>query len=230
LGKVPQPQDKAVQNIHEADAQLISNRAPHFFEMVTFKIIKNCRETAIPVHKAVACSCSPVFNAAFSGEFIEGQVGIYTIEDTELTVFKVLTEYMYNRDIPAPSSTNDKVVDHQLMSEETMALLKLWVLADRYFITHLQNLVMAALMAIFRKYEMMYKEWLDYVYAATSEGSALRRLFIKAGLLIGAESMERNPEEWFPAGYLMALMREILRHTEGRIRGIDFSDCMVPEI
>jgi hypothetical protein len=124
--------------------------------MVSFSITHNGEEKNIPVHKVAACSCSPVFDAAFNGKFIEGETQTYILEDTTLEVFTLLAEYMYNRDVSVQQLQDDHGLDEKHAIEETTSLLKLWVLADRFCIPQLQNLVIKNLQKIIRKNKSLY--------------------------------------------------------------------------
>lgn len=200
--------------------------------MVSFSITHNGEAKNIPVHKAAACSCSPVFDAAFNSEFIEGETQTYILEDTTLDVFTLLTEYMYNRTVSVQQLMNDYIPDEKRVleeSQETLNLLKLWVLADRFCMPRLQNLVISKIAKVISKSGKLSKLWLDYVYAETPYGSPLRTLFSKIGMTLSSAFIEMAAE-WFPPGYLVAVTKELLgRSTFNFQRDIDKSELLVPE-
>lgn len=65
--------------------------------MVTFFIGEDRKKFL--VHKDKACRHSEVFRAAFNSTFIEGETGIYTLEDIDVETFELFTEYLYSRKI-----------------------------------------------------------------------------------------------------------------------------------
>jgi hypothetical protein len=57
--------------------------------------IRCLRPEIIFVHKEFACFASPVFDAAFNSNFIEGQTQTYKLDDTTSRAFRLLTQWLY---------------------------------------------------------------------------------------------------------------------------------------
>jgi hypothetical protein len=133
------------------DIRLTYHRDPG--ALVTFLIGK---ESDPPkknfVHKEFACHASPIFEAAFNSNFIEGQTQIYKLGDTTPRAFQLLTQWMYfqtcnisqlgngtGRQGPDLSYPKQKTSEDL---EEDKALFELWVLADKLRMPRLQNLAL----------------------------------------------------------------------------------------
>jgi hypothetical protein len=127
-------------------------------ELVTFHIGKGLLKKTFVVHKEVACLYSPVLKAAFNSQFIEGQTQTYTIDDTTKEVFQLLVQWFYGQKFE-PFATKAEIdsvsylsrglhwgnpVEINLHSRSVQyqtSLIGLWILADKFCIPAIQNLV-----------------------------------------------------------------------------------------
>jgi len=86
-------------------------------------------------HKNFVTHHSPVFEAAFSKCFIEGQTKAYTLNETEPRTFEIFLKWVYGQDIiPSPPWEH--------ISIDPMAYCRLWILAGEYQVPRLQNEIM----------------------------------------------------------------------------------------
>ncbi|TVY32908.1 hypothetical protein LOCC1_G007719 [Lachnellula occidentalis] len=126
------------------------------------------------VHKEIACYHSPVLNAAFNSDFIEGQTQTYTLDDISEGAFKLLVQWLYSQKLvlPRPPMANELCI---LYTD----LVMLWVLADKLDIPSLQNLVLEKIEQISDESVSIPYESFDYIYRNTSKGSQLRRFLVE---------------------------------------------------
>lgn len=94
-----------------------------------------CEAECFYVHKNFITHYSPYFNAAFNGNFAEGQSQKLDLEDTEPHVFGTFVNWLYSQDI---ENAEGEVPDDS-------TLVNLWLLADKCLVPRLQNQVMRAL-------------------------------------------------------------------------------------
>ncbi|CZT50076.1 uncharacterized protein RSE6_11000 [Rhynchosporium secalis] len=67
--------------------------------MVTFRVgAESIKETFL-IHKIFACAHSPLFNAAFESELIEGSTQNMQLEDIDPHVFGLLVDWLHNKEI-----------------------------------------------------------------------------------------------------------------------------------
>lgn len=81
---------------------------------------------------------SPFFDAAFSSNMQEGLTQRMTLEDVELEVFGLLAHWIYFQKL---ESNEDMMLDQ-------ITLGKLWIVAQRFLMPRLQNMVMDQLFKI----------------------------------------------------------------------------------
>ncbi|KAK0126627.1 hypothetical protein ONS95_008213 [Cadophora gregata] len=60
--------------------------------------------TKFVVHKYFACHYSPVFDAAFNGNFLEGQTQEYKIQDVDEETVRLLVHWLYTQTLDTMSS------------------------------------------------------------------------------------------------------------------------------
>lgn len=102
------------------------------------------------LHKEFVVCCSPILKAAFASGLVESQTQIYILEDVEPDTFRLLAEWLYVQKI-GPLQDEDGIdsglASLGLLSIRTRMrlsrrLCELWILADKFQIPQLQNLVM----------------------------------------------------------------------------------------
>lgn len=112
------------------------------------------------IHKEVACYYSPVFNAAFNNDLVEGQSFEYRIDDTTGEVFEILITWLYSQTfyIPEAKSTTEKTLD--IMTDLVSPTSTLIILFTQNFTsTSLISLPSAILHALFREFELILVSW-----------------------------------------------------------------------
>jgi hypothetical protein len=107
--------------------------------LVTFLAGGGEEPTKFMVHKEAACKRSPVFAAAFNSMFMESQTQTYQLEDTAVLVFQLLVQWIYYGDLNLPTLTPGSADFED--SDESLCLVKLWMLADRLAMPELQRKV-----------------------------------------------------------------------------------------
>lgn len=144
------------------------------------------------VHKEYACYASPVFDAAFNSNFIEGQTQTYKLDDTTPRAFRLLTQWIYLQKLTISQLQGGvenwkqeefSKDERRAIVQEFMALVELWVLADKLRIPHLQNLVIDTIHAIEEKTLFAPSPLsLQYIYDNTAPGSQLRRFAVEVSI------------------------------------------------
>lgn len=121
------------------------------------------------VYKNFACYWSPVFDAAFNGNFKEGESQTYDLPDVRIEVFELFLQWIYqpasarqkNFAINAPELMREprKDVVSPSKREEFLAivslLIDLWAFGDRFLMPPLQNDCLYSLEYIQSAYEMV---------------------------------------------------------------------------
>lgn len=156
-----------------------SNRSPE--AIVTFLIGPGDSPKKLIVHKEHACYHSPVLDAAFNGDFIEGQTQTYRIEDTSPGAFRIFVQWLYRQELDLFQLRGSPVEldgDSDDCFTEDMALAELWVLADKMAVPALQNLVVSKIIAIREKTNAVAVTTLHYISRRTAIHSPLRSLMV----------------------------------------------------
>jgi hypothetical protein len=83
------------------------------------------------IHKDFICYYSPFFDAAFNGNFKEGQTQTMEFDDVDVTAFGILSGWLYTQNISDSGEWPDLTT-----------LGRLWILGDRFLIPKLQNMAM----------------------------------------------------------------------------------------
>ncbi|KAH8774805.1 hypothetical protein BGZ57DRAFT_373241 [Hyaloscypha finlandica] len=121
------------------------------------------------VHQNFICYYSPFFDAAFNGNFTEGNTRSMKLEDTSTEAFGIFVNWLYTGDIE-----NNK---RDLPSCE--ALIHLWLLADLVLVPRLQNEAMWKLEEARLLRKRLPSSVLARAYEHTSKGSPLRRYIVR---------------------------------------------------
>lgn len=156
-----------------------SNRSPE--AIVTFLIGPGDSPKKFIVHKEHTCYHSPVLDAAFNGDFIEGQTQTYRVEDTSTGAFRLFVQWLYRQELDlfqlrgSPVELDGNSDD---CFTEDMALAELWVRADKMAVPALQNLVVSEIIAIREKTNAVAVTTLHYIYRRTAIDSPLRSLMV----------------------------------------------------
>jgi len=207
-------------------------RTPHFscsifgaesvFSLLTLSLLQ------------VACSHSPVLNAAFNSDFLEGQTQIYRLEDTTPRAVRLLVQWLYCEKLRLLQLEDDwkyQAGDDdncESSKSEDKSLVELWVLADRLIMPCLQNEVLRRINQIREKNRLSPTSCFVYVYNNTASNSPLRRYFVRDVYhRLSAEGVGSEPER-FPHQMLLEVL---ILHAERSNHETQFSirDLFVPE-
>jgi hypothetical protein len=166
-------------NSQEAD--LIS--APD--QMVTFRIGQGDDFQIFLIHKEFACRHSRVFDKAFNSDFIEGRTQTYTLKDVTPEVFRFISQWLYQEKITLavhderePEEPDDHHHHWGKCSAQDLLLVELWILADRFCIESLQNVIIDNMLRIQRECGPMDFPCYLRIYEGTERGSTLRRFAV----------------------------------------------------
>ncbi|ESZ95327.1 hypothetical protein SBOR_4261 [Sclerotinia borealis F-4128] len=155
-------------------------------EMVTFIIGVGEDQENFLIHKQVACQHSEIWDRAFNSSFIEGQTQTYCVEDTNVEVFRLLMQWVYQEkfdhvhsDRGQAGSSECKGETQQECAAEDILLVQLWILADRFLIRKLQNYTMNIMLKSHRGCGAMEDNCYRYLYDNTAKDCVLRTLAVE---------------------------------------------------
>lgn len=129
------------------------------------------------VHLRILCEASPVFNAAFRGEFLEASSLSIDLPEDDPEAFERLVQWLYTKSYDILPSAEEYCDDDKMIF---MRLAKLYVAADKYGIVRLKNDV------VDRWYKTQadriqrrnISKAVDYIYENTTSGSKLREIVV----------------------------------------------------
>jgi hypothetical protein len=177
-------------------------------------------------------NASPILKASLpSLKLLESKQWNWTLRDADPKVFQIVALDMYNQDwgIPDPEpyayidDANDGLIPEvqRMFDDDDLLLVKVWLLAERLVMPHLQNKAMSRLQKRWASYDSkpnssqrertsLYKpssNWIKHVYDHTSSGSLLRNFAGQHGLLfIDPEDFDELGHR-FPKEFLLELAR-----------------------
>jgi hypothetical protein len=156
-------------------------------QQVTFNVGKGEAQEPFVIHKEVACHYSPVLNACFNSEFIEGQKQTYNVDDIDKNAFRLFMQWLYTQNIKLSAHSNifsdfsktrfqPHDCDATTRQSQEFALVQLWVLAEKYMIPTLQNYTIRILYRLGFVCKPLSPEVYLYIYDNTDPQSKLRLL------------------------------------------------------
>ena len=144
--------------------------------MVTFKVGRH--ETAFCVHRSLICGASPVFEAAFMGNF-EERSGVMKLAEDSSNTFEQLVQWLYTKECEITPAEQCKTPE-----DRPLQLVQIYILADKYGISPLNDYIMDLLLKEFdldRRISYLSSRpnvcTLRLTYQNTIPGSCLRKLF-----------------------------------------------------
>lgn len=152
--------------------------------MVTFRIGQGDDFQIFLIHKEFACRHSRVFDKAFNSDFIEGRTQTYTLKDVTPDVFRFISQWLYQEKITLAvhdeRKSNEPANQHHWgkCSAQDLLLVELWILADRFCIERLQNVIIDNMLRIQRKCGPMDFPCYFRIYEGTEQGSPLRQFAV----------------------------------------------------
>ena len=138
-------------------------------DVATVTLVVGETKAAFQVHEANLFEASPFFKAAFTSDFRERSEQTMTLPEDDEVIFELFVNWLYGQryDISSPPA------------DRTMFLepIKLFVLADKYDVRSLKNLVVSQLFfAIKTVAKPPTLDEVSYAYKHTSQKSTLREL------------------------------------------------------
>ncbi|KAH7363908.1 hypothetical protein BKA65DRAFT_489913 [Rhexocercosporidium sp. MPI-PUGE-AT-0058] len=196
--------------------------------LVTFVVGPNSTEFLI--HKEVVCLYSDILRAAFNGNFTEGRTQTYRLEDTSEAAFRLFMQWLYCQKFTVLQTTPDDTnsLDGATEQAEDMALVELWILADKFGMPHLQNAAINSMQAICVDSIGLPVGTFRYLYENTGEDSLLRKYMVKLCVVSGFKGLFRRYSGFFPQEMLVDIAEEFtaeFRDADGA--GIDIEDFYV---
>lgn len=180
--------------------------------MVLFKVREASQVVEFLVHKEVACYHSIVFDGAFNGGFRETETLEYELDDTTPRAFQLLVQWLYSQRLELQQlRPNHKAL--KLSTEdrsENMALVELWVLADRLLVPRLQNHVIEYMYKVFVRTQFIPAQTWKFIFGTdVSVHSPLRQYAIDlAACFVDEETYDELEEsDLLPTGLLVGVAK-----------------------
>lgn len=139
---------------------------------------------AYTVHKEWACNASPILDAAFNSDFLEGQTQTYRLEVAGIdgNVVKLLVSWIYTQTLELKSDEPDSgdsgdvpaLRRPKTLKQEFICLVKLWILADKLLMPRLQNAAMYEIETLRQGGNIFPLSMMKYIYENTANESPLR--------------------------------------------------------
>ena len=133
------------------------------------------------IHRDLLCEASPVFNAAFkgTGSFQESQTQSMDLEEDDVEVFAVITQWMYTKVCNLP----DPCADEENGGSEPyfMRVATVYAAAEKYGIVMLKNALVDSIFSAAQSHPRPRHPTLKvttYIYNTTPLGSPLRKLMV----------------------------------------------------
>lgn len=130
---------------------------------------------------------SPFFKAALGGKFKEAETSVLNMPEEIVEVIHRFRLWLYTS---SPLSMDESVKD-----ADWLLFIRLYIFADKYRISDLQNMVIDILVAKLRATGEWAHVWTRFVYEYTVDSSHLRRLFVDVMAQLGhLEDIFKKPE------------------------------------
>ncbi len=140
-------------------------------DVATVTLVVGETKTAFQVHEADLFEASPFFKAAFTSDFRESSERTMTLPEDDEAIFELFVNWLYRQRYDIPSSPKDP----KRYSEP----IRLFVLADKYDVRSLKNLIVSQLFLAFKAgAETPELNAISYAYKHTSQNSIIRKLLI----------------------------------------------------
>jgi hypothetical protein len=157
--------------------------------------LRPSNEQRFKIHKKLICSHSLFFEAAFTGNFLEGQTQRMTMEDTKPEIFHLLFQWLYSQKIKVQKDSIDLLV-----------LVKLWDLADLCLMPNLQNEVVDLAYRIINRWQQetiwVTTELFNYLYSSETNGdnSLMKLCLIDSFCYFSTEDSLTETMDLLPSG------------------------------
>jgi len=216
------------------NASLISHRTRHS----VVKVVVGTEEDAQTffVHEELVVDRAHFFKSALSGQWLESDDKTVTLSlslslsDDDPEVFYTYLQLPYSGKLPI-KTCNAAVADNDaIMSNDYIALVRLYILADKLQDAKSRNTVMDAILAhIEESGSLPGMPIVRIIFDGTSEGSPLRSLVVDLVADFGCHKLLRSKRGMPPSEFLLQLSRKLLRRSRAGSRG-EYVDAYNPAI
>ena len=136
--------------------------------------------------------------AAFNSNFVEGQTQTYKLDDITNDTFTLFVQWIYKQTLENPTEASE-------ISKHWAALTRLWVLAEKILIPHLQNQVLTNFDEYRKSIHNISTSEIPFIYENTKVGSPLRILIVNHCAWHIQSSVFQNHPAHFPKEMLLDL-------------------------
>ncbi|TVY44557.1 hypothetical protein LOCC1_G003359 [Lachnellula occidentalis] len=150
--------------------------------------------TKFVVHREFICHYSPYFDAAFNGDFIEGQTQTLDLNDFWPTIFELFIDWIYTQNL----------CDLRGKALAVRWMVPLWLAAEMFLVPELQNQTLELMNTeLCRLRKNPATDVIQYLYDNSTEECSLRR-FIVATCHASFGVLEKDTE--YPTEFLIDLI------------------------
>lgn len=161
--------------------------------IVTLTVGRRPETAQFFIHKNLLCAASPVFEAAFNGNFRERNGAIELPGDSPLA-FELLVQWLYSRRITFAS----QVMSHNQQKK----LIGLYCLADKYAVMSLKKNLIGTLYTSVDQPDVRppSRNLVKFAYENTAQGSRMRLLLVSwyAWIVDPEWYSEEGVSDWLP--------------------------------
>lgn len=165
-------------------------------DVATVTLVVGETKTAFHVHEADLFEASPFFEAAFTSDFRESSERIMTLPEDDDSIFELFVDWLYRQRYDIPPTPNESETDY----DRFMQPVKLFVLADKYGVRSLKNLIVSQMFLAFKRDKSSPSlDSMAYVYEHTSQNATIRKLLTDRMALTNdpAWFVEARVQTWF---------------------------------
>lgn len=165
--------------------------------VATVTLVVGETKTAFHVHEADLFEASPFFEAAFTSDFRESSERIMTLPEDDDSIFGVFVDWLYRQRYDIPPTPYGSGTDYDRFIQP----LKLFVLADKYGVRSLRNLIVSQMFLAFKWDKGSPSlDSMAYVYEHTSQNATIRKF------LTNRMALTNNPA-WFVEARIQTWLR-----------------------
>lgn len=146
-------------------------------DVATVTLLVGEGKTAFIVHEADLFEASSFFKAAFTSKFKESSERTMTLPEDDEAIFDIFVEWLYRQRYEIPSLP---VGDPSKASNRLMQPVQLFLLADKYDVPTLKNLILFKMFLACKegKRDSINHETVAYAYKHTTLRSSIRKLLV----------------------------------------------------
>ena len=161
--------------------------------------------------KSVLTHCSPFFDAALNGNYVEARSKAVDLPEDDPIAFEMWATWL----------SSGKCKDSFEYSSYEKAYVRAWILADKLACPAFKDHVMSQFLEWFDDDGDLWLDMIKLVYEVSSPGSKLRRLFVDSFVwdkLNGYLTNDANGSPTNDADEIITLLRELPEFSEDVVR------------